>query len=102
MVTKHKSRVNQRYFGCTTELDEALSRAYCRVDEALPDRSKSRLMRLAMWAGLERLGLANPPDSERAEIERLIVIVHKMGKESEYVPTTYWKTNRHAQKKRDA
>jgi hypothetical protein len=76
MVTKHKSRVNQKYFGCTTELEEAITQAFIKVVESLPNRSKSRFMRMVMWAGLWRVGLATPPESERAEISRLSGVVH--------------------------
>ncbi len=73
-----KSRVNPRYIGVSTELDDAIRKVHIDVKEALPDRSMARLMRLLLWAGLEITGLAIPPDYEIAEIRRLTELIKKV------------------------
>jgi hypothetical protein len=55
-----KGRVEPTYVGLCSTQRVIIDRVFSEVADALENRSKARLLRILIWAGLQRLGVEIP------------------------------------------
>lgn len=65
-----KGRINPRYIGVDTQLERTVEIVFALLADDMENRSRARLYRILIWAGLAALG-ARIPDYEWSVIERL-------------------------------